>query len=71
MRVIGAVLIIAGILAFAMGGFKLTRKEKVADIGPLEISQTKSERVVVPPLAAGAAVVAGIALLAFGARRRA
>ena len=42
MRAIGIVLVILGILAFAFGGFSFTRREKVADLGPLDI--TKNER---------------------------
>ena len=69
MKVIGIVLILVGILGLALGGLKFTRKEKVADIGPLEISQEKTERIPIAPVAAGVAVIAGIVLVAVGSRR--
>jgi hypothetical protein len=71
MRALGLVLVVAGIVGLALGGVQVTRKEKVADIGPLEISQSKTERIPIAPVAAGAAVIAGIALIALGGRKRA
>jgi uncharacterized membrane protein YidH (DUF202 family) len=71
MKAIGVVLIILGIVGLALGGLKFTRKEKVADVGPLEISQEKTERIPIAPVAAGVAVIAGIALVAMGGRRSA
>jgi hypothetical protein len=69
MRGIGVVLVILGIVGFAMGGFQFTRKEKVANIGPLEVTQSKTERIPIAPIAAGVCVIAGIALVAMGSRR--
>jgi len=71
MKAIGIVLVLLGILGFALGGVSFSRKEKVADLGPLEISQKKTERIHITPVAAGVAVIAGIALVAIGSRRSA
>jgi hypothetical protein len=70
MRAIGVILIILGILGFAFGGFSFTRREKVADIGPLDVTKTERERVPIAPIASGIAVVAGLALVFAGNRGR-
>ena len=70
MRAIGIILIILGVLGFAFGGFSFTRREKVADLGPVDISKTERTRVPIAPIAAGIAVVAGIALVFAGNKGR-
>jgi hypothetical protein len=70
MKILGIVLVVLGILGFVFGGFSFTRKETVADIGPIEIQASERERIPITPLASGIAVVAGIALLVVGARRK-
>lgn len=68
--IIGILLIVAGVLALAYGGFSFTRREKVIDLGPIEATRTSRETVPLPPILGGAAIVGGIALLVVGARRR-
>lgn len=63
MRVFGVVLIIAGILALIYGGFSYTQREKVVDIGDLEASVNDRETFRIPPIAGGAAVLAGIIMV--------
>jgi hypothetical protein len=71
MRVIGIILIILGIVGFAIGGVTFTRERTVAEVGPLEVRAEERERFAIAPIAAGAAVVAGIVLVVIGSRRRA
>ena len=70
MKIAGIALIVLGILALAYGGFSYTREKKVVDLGPLQATTKTRETVPVPPLLGGAAVVAGIALLVAGSRKR-
>ena len=67
--VVGIALIIIGIVALAYGGFSFTTSEKVAEIGPLKVEKEKTRSVALPPILGGAAVVAGIALVAVGTKR--
>jgi TRAP-type C4-dicarboxylate transport system permease small subunit len=69
MRLLAILLIAAGVLALAYGGFTYTKKTHEAQIGSLELSLQEKETVNVPMWAGVAAVVAGAALLIFGARR--
>jgi hypothetical protein len=69
-QIIGIVLIIGGLVGLLMGGFSFTREEKVLDVGPLEASVEKRERVPIPPIVGGLAVAAGVALLFVGRKGR-
>ncbi|HEX7880252.1 MAG TPA: hypothetical protein VF720_12635 [Candidatus Eisenbacteria bacterium] len=63
MKTFGLILIGLGIIGLLYGGITYNKKEKVLDIGELEASVTKKERVSFPPLAGGAAIVVGALLI--------
>jgi hypothetical protein len=67
--IIGLILVILGVVGFALGGFSFTHKEKVVDLGPIEASADKKESVPIPPILAGLALVGGVVLLIAGSRR--
>jgi hypothetical protein len=69
-KIIGIVLIVAGLLALAYGGFTYTRETRTARVGPLEFSVKEKERVNVPLWAGVGGVAAGAALLLVAGRRR-
>ena len=69
-QIIGVLLIIGGLAALLMGGFSFTRSEKVLDVGPLEASVERRERVPLPPIVGGLALAAGVALLFVGNKKR-
>ena len=63
-RIVGIVLIAAGILGLVYGGFSYTKETHEAKIGSLELSVKDKETVNVPVWAGvGAIVVGGILLL--------
>ena len=66
---LGMVLIVLGGLALAYQGFNYTRQEKVLDVGPIHATAERQERVSIPPILGGLALVAGIVLLVYGGRR--
>lgn len=68
-RSIAIVLIVAGVLALAYGGFSYTRQTHQTKLGPIELSVKETERVNVPLWAGVAAIVVGGALLVFGGKR--
>ncbi len=69
MKAIGVVLIVLGIVGLAYGGFTWTTKEKVVDLGPLQVTQDKTRSLPLPPIAGGIALVAGVILLVGSGRR--
>ena len=62
-RGVAIVLIVAGILALAAGGFSYTRETHEAHIGSLDLSVKDKEHVNVPVWAGVAAIVIGAGLL--------
>jgi len=68
--IVGIVLIVAGVLALAYGGFSYTREKEVLDLGPIEATAETRETVPLPPILGGAAIIGGIALVVVGSRRR-
>jgi uncharacterized membrane protein len=66
---IGILLIILGGLALAYQGFTYTHQEKVLDLGPIHATAEKQERVSIPPVLGGLALVGGIALLVVGSKK--
>jgi hypothetical protein len=65
-KVMAVVLIAAGVLGLAYGGFTLTRTTHDAKIGPIELSVKDKETVNVPVWAGVGAIVLGGALLFLG-----
>jgi uncharacterized membrane protein len=66
---VGILLVILGALALVYQGFNYTRQEKVLDVGPIHATAERHERVSIPPLLGGLALVGGVALLVVGAKR--
>ena len=66
MRLIAIVMLAAGILALAYGGFSYTRQTHEAKLGPLEFSLSENRRVNVPIWAGVALAVVGGGLLVSG-----
>lgn len=68
-RIIGIVLIVAGALALAYGGFSFTKETHKAEIGPLKLQVQEKERVNVPQWAGLAGIALGVVLLVAGGRK--
>jgi len=63
-RTIGIILLVVGIAMLIWTGFTYTKKEKVVDAGPIQISSNKEKSVNWPPYAGGLLVIGGIILIA-------
>jgi len=63
MRVLGAILIVVGVLALVYGGIRYTKQDKVVDVGPIQATVEHKKTIPLPPLAGAAALVAGIILI--------
>jgi len=67
-KIIGIVLIVAGIAALAYGSFSYTKETHDAKLGPIEFSVKDKETVHIPTWAGVAGIVVGGALLLAGGR---
>jgi hypothetical protein len=63
MKQLGMILIGVGIVALLYTGFSFTTKEKVVDLGPLEINKEKKHNISWPPIAGAALIVGGVVLI--------
>jgi uncharacterized membrane protein YidH (DUF202 family) len=69
MKIVGLVLIVAGILALVYGGFSFTKETHQAKLGPLELQVKEKETVNIPVWAGVGAIVVGAVLLLVPAKR--
>jgi hypothetical protein len=66
---LGLILIVIGIFAFAYQGITFTTREKVVDIGPIHMSAEKTRTLPLPPIVGGISLVGGIVLLVVGKKK--
>jgi hypothetical protein len=66
---IAVVLIALGIAVFAYQGITYTTREKVVDIGPIQVTSEKTKTFPLPPIIGAIALVGGIVLLVMGSRK--
>ena len=68
---IGILFVVLGALALAYQGINYTHQEKVFDIGPIHATAEKQERIPLPPIVGGLALLGGVVLLVVGAKQKA
>ncbi|HEY4757429.1 MAG TPA: DUF3185 domain-containing protein [Chthoniobacterales bacterium] len=67
--IIGIILIIVGVVALALGGISYTKREKVINAGPLQVSADREKTIPLPPILGGICLVGGIVLVIVGSRQ--
>jgi uncharacterized membrane protein YidH (DUF202 family) len=68
--VVGILLILIGIVGFAMGGFSFTHEKKDVDLGPLQVEHQQKKTIPIPPVLSAIALVGGIGLVVVGVRSK-
>jgi hypothetical protein len=63
MRLLGAILIVLGLVAISYGGFTYTKREKVVDFGPLQATMDEKKTVPISPIVGIVALGAGLILV--------
>ena len=67
--VVGALLILAGVIMLAVGGFSFSSRERIAEVGPVEVTAERERSLAMPPALAGLAIVGGLVLIVASSRR--
>ena len=67
--IIGIILIVIGVVALAYQGITYTSREKVVDIGPIQMTADKTKTIPLPPIVGGIALLGGIVLVVAGGRK--
>ena len=66
----GILLVVVGALVFAYQGINYTREKRALDVGSVHITKETHERISLPPLLGGLALMGGAVLLVMGARNK-
>ena len=69
MSVLAICLIALGVVAFAYQGITYKTREKVVDLGPLQVTAEKTRKLPLPPIVGAVAIVGGIVLLVLGSKK--
>ena len=69
-QIVGAVLMIAGVVALLWGGLFWTDRDTVLDAGPVKVQKSERKGVRIPPIIGGLVLGAGVVLLLVPSRRR-
>ncbi len=67
---LGILLIVLGALALVYQGINYTRQKQVLDVGSIHLTAETHERIPLPPILGGLALVGGVVLLVVGAKGR-
>lgn len=70
MKGLGIILIVIGAIMLIWTGFSYTKKEKVVDVGPVEINADKEKQINWPPYIGAILIGGGIIALISGSRKR-
>ena len=68
---LGVLLLVLGALALAYQGINYTREKNVIDVGSVHVTTESHERISLPPILGGLALVGGVVLLVMGAKNKA
>jgi hypothetical protein len=68
-KIIGILLIVAGGLGLAYGGFSYTKETTGVKLGPIELKVQEKETVNVPMIVSAAGIALGVFLLVAGGRK--
>jgi len=66
--IVGILLIVLGVIGFAVGGVSFTHEKQDAKIGPVDIEHKQTSTVPISPILSGIALVGGIGLVVVGAK---
>lgn len=68
--IVGILLILLGIVGFAVGAVSFTHEKQDANVGPLHLSHKQTKTVPIPPILSTISLIAGVGLVAVGARSK-
>lgn len=63
---VAVLLIVLGVVGLTYGRLSYTTREKVVDVGPIEVTKEDKHSIPLPPILGGIALVAGVGILLTG-----
>ncbi len=68
--VVGILLIVLGIIGFAVGGISFTHQKKDVDVGPVQLSHKETNTIPISPILSTTALIVGVGLVVVGVRNK-
>jgi uncharacterized membrane protein YidH (DUF202 family) len=68
--VVGILLIVLGIIGFAVGGISFTHQKKDVDVGPVQLSHKETNTIPISPILSTISLMAGVGLVVVGVRNK-
>jgi hypothetical protein len=68
--VVGILLIVLGVIGFALGGISFTHQKKDVDVGPVQLSHKETNTLPISPILSTISLIAGVGLVVVGVRNR-
>ncbi len=68
--VVGILLIVVGIIGFAVGGISFTHQKKDVDVGPIQLSHKETNTMPISPILSTISLIAGAGLVIVGVRNK-
>ena len=66
--IVGILLIVLGVIGFAVGGISFTHEKKDVDLGPLQVSHKQTQTVPISPILSTISLIVGAGLVVVGMR---
>jgi len=66
--IVGLLLIVLGIVGFAVGGLSFTHEKQDAKVGPVEIDHKSTQTIPISPVLSSIALAGGVGLVIAGTR---
>jgi hypothetical protein len=66
--IVGILLIIVGIIGFAIGGISFSHQKKDLDVGPVQLSHKETNTMPISPILSTLSLIGGIGLVVVGVR---
>ena len=64
--IVGILLIVLGIIGFAVGGISFTHQKKDVDVGPVQVSHKETNTMPISPILSTISLIAGVGLVVVG-----
>lgn len=66
--IVGILLVVLGVIGFAVGGVSFTHQKKDADVGPVQLSHKETNTLPISPILSTVSLIAGVGLVVVGFR---